>query len=146
MLCQMSKYLVNVFVHLLEHLSFSLRCPNFLLSKFATQLKLIQSVVWLGIQVTASQVQLSGSCSQYSGSQGCNFQVAGTHFQGPGCQNPVSQGPRVKGLGSQVLGSQVLIFLDYAYKSRSVIILTIDNKLSFDNHVKKIYSKSKSKD
>ena len=58
----------------------------------------------------------------------------------------MSQGPRVKGLGSQVLGSQVLIFLDYAYKSRSVIILTIDNKLSFDNHVKKIYGKSKSKD
>ena len=67
-----------------------------------------------------SQVQFLGSCSQDSGSQGRNFQVPDTHFQGPGCQDPC---PRIPGLrvsepqvpGSQVLGpgSQVLI-LDYA--------------------------------
>ena len=81
MLCQMSKYFGKCFW---------LRCPSFLLSKFATQLKLIQSVVWvgiLGICITSSTFRdlLSG------------FWVSGTHFQGPGCQGPGSQSPRVSG-------------------------------------------------
>ena len=62
---------------------------------------------------SASQVQLSGSCSQDSESQilGRNFQVPGTYFQVPGCQGPGFQCPgsqvlRVPGLGSQGSGSQ----------------------------------------
>ena len=102
--------LVNVLVHLLEHLSFWLKCPSFLLSKFATQLKLIQSVVWvriLGICITSStfRVLLSG------------FWVSGLQF--PSLRDPFpgswvsgsrvaeSQGLRSQSSGSQVLGSQV---------------------------------------
>ena len=111
----MSYILVNDLVHLLEHLSFRLRCSSFLLSKFAAQLKLIQSVVRvgiLGVCVTSSifRILLSGFWVSKS-------QISGTQFQGPWCQGPmpqyqsprcqgsVSQGPRVT--GSQVPESQV---------------------------------------
>ena len=115
--------LVNVLVHLLEHLSFWLRCPSFLLSKFASQLKLIQSVVRvriLGICVTSSilRVLLSGfwlSTSQFpsprdlfpgfcvSGSQSPRvpvsrvpgLRVSGTRISE--FQGPGSQGPGVPG-------------------------------------------------
>ena len=70
------------------------------------------------------KVQFSGSCSQDSGSQGCNFQVPVTLFQRPMSQSPSSRVPcpsvpesRVSGSrisGSQVPDSQVLI-LDYGF-------------------------------
>ena len=117
--------LVNALVHLLEHLSFRLGCSNFLLSKFAAQLKLIQSVVQfgiLGVCVTSSilSVLLSGfwvsgsqipssrdpdlgswvSGSRVPGSQVPRSRVSGS--QGPGSQGPRSRvsGPRVPGLRS----------------------------------------------
>ena len=97
--------LVNVLFHLLEHLSFWLRCPSFLLSKFASQLRLIHSVVrvgLLGICVTSSilRVLLSG------------FWVSGLQFQSlrdpfprswKGSRVPVSQSPGYQGHGFQVL-------------------------------------------
>ena len=114
--------LVNVLVHLLEHLSFRFRCPSFLLSKFASQLKLIQSVVWVQIlvicvtssilrillaqfQVSASQVQSTRDPVPGSWWPGCH--VPESQFQGSGCQCLVSQGPRVPGYrvsGSRVTG------------------------------------------
>ena len=133
--------LVNALVHLLEHLSFRLRCTSFLLSKFAIQLKLIQSVVQvgiLGVCVTSSilRILLSGfwvSESQVPssrdpdpGSWMSGSHVPGSQFQGPGCQGLVSQGPRVTGSqapefripgpglrapGSRASGSQGLRFL-----------------------------------
>ena len=103
--------LVNVLVHLLEHLRFRLRCPNFLLSKFALQLKLIQSVVRvgiLGICVKSSILRVLLS----------RFWVSGSQFPSPRDPFPGSRSPRVlgsesQGTGSQGPGSQVLI-LDYA--------------------------------
>ena len=61
-----------------------------------------------------SLVQFSGSCSQDSGSQGCNSQVPGSWVSGsrfPGSQShrfrgPRSQGPRSWASGSLVSGSQ----------------------------------------
>ena len=139
MLCQMSKYFDKCFGPFTPapESSFWLRCPSFLLSKFSSQLKLIQSVVpvrILGICFTSSN---SGSCSQDSGILLSGFWqfaiprylfrgswVSGSHvpesqFEGPGWQGRVSQDPsqnprvttpRVLGLrvlGSQVSGSQV---------------------------------------
>ena len=118
--------MVNVLVHLLEHLSFRLRCPKFLLSKFAEQLKLIQSVEQVGIvgvyvtssifRVLFSEFWVSGSQIASSrdpvpGSWVSGSHVPGSQFQGPGCQGPVSQshrfpGPRVLGPGSQSPTSQ----------------------------------------
>ena len=112
---------VNVLVHLLEHLGFRLRCPSFLLSKFASQLKLIQSVVriaTLGICVTSSVLRVLLSRFWVSGSQVSSPRdpvpgswVSGLHvlvprFQGPRCQEPVSQGPRCQGPVSLVSGSR----------------------------------------
>ena len=106
-------------VHLLEqHLSFQLRCPSFLLSKFVLQLKLIQSVAAGRDPRNLRQ----GNCVtgyRFWGLKGRKSQVPGTQFQGPGCQRPVSQGsqsPTVPGLrvlgvpgpGSQGPGSQGL--------------------------------------
>ena len=127
--------------------SFWLRCPRFLLSKFASQLKLIQSVVrirLLGTCVISSilRVLLSG------------FWVSESQFPSPrdlfpgswvsGSQCPRVSGSRVLGLrvpslrvlGSLVSGlrvprpgSQVLI-LDYARKSFCESILPdLDNKV-----------------
>ena len=103
-------------VHLLQHLHFWLRCPSFLLSKFATQLKLMQSVVWveiLGICVASSTFRVLLS----------RFWVSGLLFPSPkdpfpvpvpgswmsGSRVPVSQGSRVPGSQVQeprVSGSQ----------------------------------------
>ena len=105
--------------------SFWLRCPSFLLSKFASQLKLIQSVVRvriLGICITISvlRVLFSGfwvSMSQIFKSQGPISRVLGFRIpcprvqesQGLGFQSPGSQSLRVGswGSGSKVSGSQV---------------------------------------
>ena len=107
----------NILVHLLEHLSYGLKCLSSLLSKFASHLKLIQSVVRVGIlgSVTNSILQVLFSGLWVSGSQ-----VPSSKFQGPSSRVPC---PRVAGLrvsrsqvqGFRVLdpGSQVLI-LDYA--------------------------------
>ena len=115
--------LVNVLVHLLKHLSFWLICPSFLLSKFAWQLKLIQSVVWfeiLGICVTSSvlRVQLSGFW--VSGSQLPSprdpfpgYWMLGSHVPDPSSRVLDVRVPESQGPESQDPGSQVLI-LDYA--------------------------------
>ena len=63
MLCQMSKYFGKCFGSStrVPGSGFWLRCPSFLLSKFASQLKLIQSVVRvgiLGICVTISMLRV----------------------------------------------------------------------------------------
>ena len=124
--------LVNILVHLLQRLNFWLRYPSYLLSKFATQLKLIQSVVWVeihGICFASStfRVLLSGfwvSGLQYPSPRD-PFPVPVPGFPVPGSQSPRVPGPRIPGVrvpgsrvagswgpGSQVSGSQVLI-LDY---------------------------------
>ena len=102
--------LVNVLVHLLQHLSSWLRWSSFLLSKFASQLKLIQSVVHvgiLGIWVTISilRVLLSGfwvSGLQFPSSRDLFLGscVSGSHFTESQFQGPVSQGPRSQSPGS----------------------------------------------
>ena len=119
--------LVNVLVHILEHLSFRLRYTSFLLSKFAIQLKLIQSVVRVGIlgvcgtssilRILLSGFWVSGSQVPSSrdpdpGSWVSGFHVPGSQFQGPGCQGLVSQGHRF-------LGSQAPEFLDPGSWSQS---------------------------
>ena len=98
--------LVNFLIHLLEHLSFWLRYPNFLLSKFASQLKLIQSVVRveiLGIFVTSSilRVLLSGfwvSESQFPSPTDPVPESCVWGSRVPGSQNSWVLGPRVQGL------------------------------------------------
>ena len=113
--------LVNVLVHLLKHLSFWLRCPSFILSKFASQFKVnLICCVGRDTRNLCHKFNYQGSCSQDYGSQGCKSQVPGTRFQdsgcqgpisqGPGCQDPLSESPRVPGFqvsGSWVLMSQV---------------------------------------
>ena len=109
---------LNILVHLIEPLSFRLRCPSFLLSKFASQLKLIQSVVWvgiLGICVTSSIVRVLLSGFWIPGSQVPTLRdpvpgswVSGSRvpgFQSPRSQSPEFQGPRV--LSLRVSGSRV---------------------------------------
>ena len=103
---QMSKYFGKCFGPSAPapKLSFWLRCPRFLLSKFASQLKLLQSVVRiriLGICVISSilRVLLSG------------FWVSESQFPSPrdlfpGSWVSGSQCPRVS--GSRVLGLRVL--------------------------------------
>ena len=117
----MSKVLVNFLVHLLEHLRYQLRYPSFLLSKFASPLKLVQSVVWvgrLGICVTSPILRVLLSGFQCSGLQIRSprdpvqgFWVSGS--QGPcsrvlGVRNLESQGSVSRDSGSQSLRSQVL--------------------------------------
>ena len=124
----MSYILVNDLVHLLEHLSFRLRCSSFLLSKFATQLKLIQSVVRvgiLGVCVTSSIFRVLLSGFWVSKSQVSSFRhpvpgslVSGSHapvpessvsgFRVPGSQSHRFPGPRVPGI--KVPGLRVLAF------------------------------------
>ena len=120
----MSKYFGKVVMS-----SFWLRCASFLLSKFASQLKLIQSVVRvrrLRICVTSSIFRVLLSEFWVSGPQ---FPSLGDPFQGSWLsesQSPRVSGPRVLGLrvsglpGYRVSGfwgpkSQVLI-LDYALR------------------------------
>ena len=131
MLCQMSKYFGKCFGSSTPapKSSFWLRCPSFILSKFASQLKLIQSVVRvkiLGICVTSliMRVLLSG------------FWVSESQFPSPrdlfpdswvsGSQSPRVPGSRVHGLrdsASWVSGPQglrvpgpgsLVLNLDYA--------------------------------
>ena len=92
--------LVNVLVHILKNLSFELRCPSFLLSKFASQLKLIQSVVRVGILVVcviSSILRVLLSEFWVSGSQVLSPRdpIPGSHI--PGCH-----------FHSRVLGVMVL--------------------------------------
>ena len=95
--------------------SFWLRCPSFLLSKFASELKLIQSVVRvriLGICITSSVLGLRVASSKY---QGPICRVLGVRVPCPrvpvprswvsGSQSPRVLGLRVLGSGSQVSGS-----------------------------------------
>ena len=132
-LCQMSIYFAKCFGPSTPapEPSFWLRCPTFLLSKFASQLKLIQSVVRvriLGICVTSSVLRVLHSgfwVSKYQfsiprdlfpGSGVSGSHVPESQFEGLGCQGPVFQGPRVpgshlpesQGPGSQSPGSQGL--------------------------------------
>ena len=75
------------FIFVFESLHLWYACRSFLLSKFASQIKLMQFVV--------------GSVASLS--------VLGSHFQGPGCQAFASQGsrvPRSRVPGSRVSGSQ----------------------------------------
>ena len=83
----MSKNFAKCFDPSTQDLSFRLRCPSFLLSKFVSQLNLIQSVI--------------------SRPQGRKSQVSGIQFRGSGCQGPSSRilGVRVSCL--RVLEPQV---------------------------------------
>ena len=89
-------------------LSFRLRCPIFLLSKFVSQLKLIQSVVRvgiLGICVTRSVLRVL-----FLGFWVSELQVPSPRnpvLGGPSCQGLVSQGPRVRVLGLRFPGLRV---------------------------------------
>ena len=138
-------------------LSFWLRCPRFLLSKFASQLKLLQSVVRiriLGICVISSilRVLLSGfwvsesqfpsprdlfpgswvsgsQCPRVSGSRVLGLRVLGLRVPGLRVLGSLVSGLRVPGPGSQVL------ILDYARKSSCESILPdLDNKVFYNNY------------
>ena len=115
------------------------RCPSCLLSKFTSQLKLIQSVVRvgiLGICVTSSvlMVLLSGFWISESQFQSPRDAVAGSwvsRFQSPGSQGltvPEGRVSMLQGLRVPVLdlrvpdpGSQILI-LDNAFTYISIFI------------------------
>ena len=111
----MSKKFGKCFGPSTRDLSFRLRYPSFLLSKFVSQLKLIQSVVRvgiLGICVTSSVLRVLLSGFWVSGSQipSPRDTVPGCWVLGSQFQCPVSQGPRVPGprvSGSQISGSRV---------------------------------------
>ena len=123
MLCKMSKYFGNFLVHLLEPLSFRLRCISFLLSKLCFIIK-VSTIYGVGRDT-------KNPCHNFN-SQGLALRILGFRvicpkFQGPisrvlcvrvPCPRfPESQGHGSQGPGSQGLGSQVLI-LDYAnYKN-----------------------------
>ena len=115
MSCQMSKYFGKCFGPSTRapKSSFWLRCPSFLLSKFASQLKLIQSVVRiriLRICVTSSILRVLLSEFWVSDSQ---FPSLSDLFPGSWVsesQSPRVSDPRVLGLrvsGLRVLGSKV---------------------------------------
>ena len=94
--------------------SFWLRCPSFLLSKLASQLNLIQSVVRvriLGIWVKSSILRLLLSRFWVSGSQ---FPRPRDLF--PGSWVSGSQSPRVS--GSRVPGLRVLVQRSQGPRSR----------------------------
>ena len=107
--------LVNVLVHLYSStLLFWLRCPSVLLSKFAIQLKLIPSVVWVGILricITSSTFRVLQSGFWVLGLKFPSLRdLFQFQFQGPGCQGPRIPGPRVTDLrilGLRVLGSRI---------------------------------------
>ena len=88
---------VNILVHLLESLSFRFRCSSFLLSKFASHLKLIQSVVRvriLRICVTSLslRVLLSGFWVSQSQVPSPNVPVPGSYALGPQLSGSIFQG------------------------------------------------------
>ena len=96
------------FMFVFEPLRFRHICPSFLLSKFASEIKLIQSVVGVSCQPQGSRIPLPG------------FRVSGSHVPGsqiPGARAPVpeSRGPKSEGVRVSDPGSQVLI-LDYTLK------------------------------
>ena len=120
--------------HPLQHQSFQLICPSFLLSKFASQLKIIKSVMrfWiLGIYVSSSVLMVLGLRFQVSESQVSSprdpvpgsrvsllcvpgSSVPGLRAQIPGFRTPWSRvsWSRVPGFrvsGSQDSGSQGLV-------------------------------------
>ena len=85
------------FIFVFEPLRFRHACLSFLLSKFTSQIKLIQSVVGGQLLVSWSQSPIS--------------RVSGVRISCPRVASPKSQVPRVPGHrvpGSQVPGSQVL--------------------------------------
>ena len=90
-----SKISLN-FIFVFKPLSFRHKCPRSLLSKFASQIKLIQSVVWVSCKSDGHSVPFPGS--QVSGSHVPGSQVPRSQFQGH-----ISKGPRSQSPGSQVL-------------------------------------------
>ena len=92
--------LINVLVHQLEHLSFRFICTSSLLLKFATQLKLIQSVVHeFNSQDPALTILVLRVASPKF--QGLRYRVLGVRvpchrFPGPKFLDPSSQGPGLK--------------------------------------------------
>ena len=112
MLCQMSKYFGKCFGPSTRapESSFRLRCPSFLLSKFASQLKLIQSVARvgiLGICVTMSMLRVLFSGFWVSGLQFPSPRDSFPWSQESGFHVPGSRAPESRVSGSQVPGSQV---------------------------------------
>ena len=90
-------------------------CPSFLLSKLASEIKLMQSVVGVSCQSQGPRVPLPGSRvtgSHVPGLQVPRPRVVVAGSQVSGCQGP---GPQVSGLRVPDPGSQVLI-LDYALR------------------------------
>ena len=113
-------------IHLLEYLSLRLSCPSFLLSKFATQLKLIQSASRdtrslchkfisqgpalriLGLRAASPKFQ--GPSSRVLGARVPCPMVSWSMFQGTGCQGPRVTGSRVPEArvpGLRISGSRV---------------------------------------
>ena len=113
-------------VHQLEHLSFRFICTSFLLSKFATQLKLIQSVVHkFNSQGPALTILVLRVASPKF--QGLRYRVLGVRvpchrFPGPKFLDPSSQGP----------WSQVLV-LDYAIFSYLMASARLDGMKKLNN-------------
>ena len=114
----MSKYFGNFLVHLLEPLSFRLRCISFLLSKLCFIIK-VSTIYGVGRDT-------KNPCHNFN-SQGLALRILGFRVICPRFQGPISRVlcvrvpcprfPESQGHGSQGLGSQVLI-LDYAnYKN-----------------------------
>ena len=125
----MSKYF-GILIHLLEPLGFRLRYSSFLLSKFASHLKLIQSVVpvgILGVCVKSSILRILLSGFWVSGSQvpSSRVPIRESHVPGscvPGSQSPriwvpglQTPGPRYQGPRSQVLILDYAVMITYAY-------------------------------
>ena len=119
----MSKNFGKCFGPSTRDLSSRPRCPSFSLSKFASQLKSIQSLVQVGIlgicvtssifRVLLSEFWTSGLKIQSPRDLVPGSWVSGSQFQSPGCQGLVSQGPKVPGPrfagpGFRVSGSQGL--------------------------------------
>ena len=95
---QILKYLVKYFGPSTRVSKFLTHMPQLLLSKFASQLKLIQSVVGIGCQSQDTRNLCHKFNSQCPGLRVLGLRVEGSKPQGPECQDP---------------GSQIL-FLDYS--------------------------------
>ena len=96
----------NVLVHLLEYLSFRLRCPQFFIIKICFTSK-VNSVCGVGRDTR-------NLCHKFN-SQGPTLRILGLWIASPKSQGPSSRilGVRIPCPGSQGPWSQVLI-LDYA--------------------------------
>ena len=84
-------------------LCFRHTCPKFLLSIFASQIKLIQSVVGVSCQ---SQ----GPGCQVPMFQGRTSQVPRSKFRVPECLSPIYRGPRSQGPGFRVSGPDFRLY------------------------------------